>query len=751
MPSAQGISPSATVVDSAITAHEYGAILELQQTILELVALGCEAGAVLERLCQMAESLVPKAVATVLILDAEGQCLNVLSAPSVPPEGIPLLNGLRPGPHAGSCGNAVYLGEPVFVDNTLTDPRWQDLRHIARNFGLCACWSLPIRSANQRIIGTFALSSFEHGMPTAFQRRLLDICASIASIVIERREQAVLLTQSALRLRLAATAFANAADAIIVTDHDNRIVEVNRAFERIFGYAAEEVLGKNPNFLGSGQHDRGFYRRLWQSLDAEGQWSGEISNRHKSGETLQLWVSISALRGEGRAGERSYLAVYTDLSELRASQQKLAFMAYHDPLTGLANRAYLFERLERAIIDADRSRGWLALLFLDLDRFKNLNDTFGHLLGDKILIQVARRLQRLTRATDTLVRLGGDEFVILIEADGPTEQADAVAEKVLGALRRPFSHGGRRFLLSASIGIALFPDHGDTAETLLRNADTAMYEAKAQGRSTFVVYARDMSVRAEQMFTLETDLRIGLQNREFELYLQPKVDAITGAVAGAEVLLRWHHPRRGLLSPNDFLGVAEDTGLVIPIGDWVLEQTCALLCRLCAAGLELPLAVNLSGRQFNPADLDRLLGIVQDSGVPPRLLELEFTETFLMQHTQRTSQLLERIRAAGLQLAIDDFGSGYSSLSYLKQLPANCLKIDSSLIAEIEHDPRDLAILAAIVTMGHSLGLKVVAEGVDTATQHRLLRDAGCDLLQGYLFGEPMPIEQFFERLRHAS
>ncbi len=733
---------------SDLDAAEQEQILHLQQDILERVALGHDYREVLDQLCRMAEALVPKAVASIMLLDEARDHLDVLAAPNVAVEGVQALNGLRPGPGAGSCGNVIYRQEAVFVTNTLTDPRWQDIRLLARNLGLGACWSVPVRAAGDAVVGTFALSSFEERAPTTFHRRLLAIGAHVVGIVLQREAQEAQLRENRQRLLLAAVTFDQAAEGIVITDRHNRVLEVNRAFSEISGYAPEEIIGRDPGFLSSGRHGSAFYEAMWVALGRSGHWQGEVWNKRKSGEAFPQWMSISVIRDAD--GELSnYLAVFSDLTQLRESQRQLEYMAYHDPLTGLANRNLLFDRIGHAAELVRRRGGQLAVLLLDLDRFKNLNDSHGHAVGDEVLRRVAERLRGALGTGDTLARIGGDEFVVLSEGLATPEAVLTLAERLLEGLAEPLAVAGERFVLRGSIGISLYPQDGGDAETLLKHADTALYSAKSAGRNQAAFYRPELTRRAQQSLQIENALHQAIEREEFVVHYQPKFAADGRRLTGAEALVRWYHPELGMVSPGEFIPVAEESGLIVPIDEWVT----ATACRQLAAWLELPVApfsisINLSARHLTEAAVRRLIDIIEESGAPAERVELELTETHLMQQPEESERLLRLLHGVGFRLAIDDFGSGYSSLAYLKRFRVDTLKIDQTLVRDIESDANDLAIARTAVAIGHSLELKVVAEGVETEGQMQLLVDGGCDELQGFLLARPLPAEEFERLLR---
>jgi diguanylate cyclase (GGDEF)-like protein/PAS domain S-box-containing protein len=546
------------------------------------------------------------------------------------------------------------------------------------------------------------------------------------------------------RLTQWATAFQNTSEGVMITDPDGRILDVNRAFCEITGYELDEVRDQTPNVLRSGRHDESFYQAMWATLKAAGKWQGEIWNRHKNGGVYPEWLSISQV-SNGRGETVNYVGVFADISSIKETELRLLHLAHHDPLTDLPNRLLCAARLGHAIDQAARHPRQLAILFLDLDRFKNINDTLGHALGDELLVQTARRLQECVRQEDTVARLGGDEFVVILENLADPDDAGKVTEKILAALQRPFSLGEHQVVVTASVGVSLYPRDGRDCEILLKHADVAMYRAKGLGRNNHAYYKPELTESAEGHFALEHKLRGALERDELELFFQPQVSAGDNRMVGAEVLLRWRHPELGLVEPGRFLPIAEETGLIRPIGEWVLREACRQALAWRQAGLPaLRLAVNLSGQQLTPDGIDEQLeAILRDTGITPSCLELEITESFLMQNPETSVPVLYALKARGISLAIDDFGTGFSSLGHLKRLPVHKLKIDQSLVRDIPADPDDEGTAKAVIALGHSLGLTVIAEGVETERQRDFLRREGCDELQGYLYGHPSPADEF--------
>jgi diguanylate cyclase (GGDEF)-like protein/PAS domain S-box-containing protein len=554
------------------------------------------------------------------------------------------------------------------------------------------------------------------------------------------------------RLRLAAGVFDGSHDGIMVVDRYRKIIAVNPAFTRITGYAPEEVVGQTPRVLSSGRHGREFYETMWAAIERDAAWEGELWNRRKDGLTYPEWLSISIIRDT--AGEVShYIGVFSDISSQKADQERIHFLAYYDALTQLPNRSLLADRFQQAAAMVQRSRRMLAVLFIDLDRFKQVNDSLGHQTGDELLKVVAERLADCLRESDTLARLGGDEFVLLLPDTEVAEDAVVVAEKCKCALSLPVMVAGHELRVTPSIGIALCPQDGETLDVLLRNADTAMYAAKDAGRNTFQFFTGDMNARIFARMLLESEMRQGLERGEFVLHYQPQVDVGRGRIIGVEALVRWQHPTQGLVYPGSFIAVAEETGLIVPLGDWVLRQACQQNAAWQAAGLPpIVVAINVSALQFRMKDFyASIMAGMMLAGLDARWLELELTESILIEDVDETLRMLDRLKGLGVSLSVDDFGTGYSSLSYLKRFPVDKLKVDQSFVRDLTDDADDRAIAASIIAMGHRLGLRVVAEGVETAEHLAILRDEHCDEYQGYFFSRPVPADEIEKLLREQT
>ena len=558
--------------------------------------------------------------------------------------------------------------------------------------------------------------------------------------------------QAEVQLRQAATVFDNTMEGILITDAECNIVAVNQAFTNITGFASEDVLGRNPRLLQSGLHDKAFYQALWQTVEHSGQWQGEIWNRRKDGEMFPAWENISVVRdGQGRITH--YVAVLADISPLKQAEERLTHLAHHDSLTGLPNRLAFAAGLEQALERAKRHQQKLALLFLDLDRFKLINDTLGHTAGDKLLQVIAERLKNSVRAEDVAARLGGDEFTIILEEIAHAEAAALLAQKIIRAVAEPVHLGDRDVVTSTSIGISVYPDDADNVGDLAKAADAAMYRAKSRGRNTYEFYTRELTALAMQHLAVESNLRLALARDEFILHYQPQIEVASGNLRGVEALLRWQHPELGLILPDQFIEVAEESGIIDGIGDWVLHTACAQARRWQDSGLPpIRIAINLSGHQIIYDHTVETLRIAFDQcGLNPGdvLFELEITESML-QSGERALDTLERLRRLGISIAIDDFGTGYSSLSQLKHLPVDTLKIDRSFMRNVPNDTDNKTIISAIVSLGHSLGLRVIAEGLETPAQLAFLVELGCDEAQGFLISEAVPPERIAALLEQA-
>jgi diguanylate cyclase (GGDEF)-like protein/PAS domain S-box-containing protein len=607
--------------------------------------------------------------------------------------------------------------------------------------------SLPLRCAGAPV-GVLNLLTDHLDPDNAEEGQLLDEVAIDISFALTQLERAAAQRGIDDRVRLHAAALESTRDGVIMTDLAGRIVSVNRAFTEITGFTEAEAIGQTPRLLRSGQHDADFYQELWASLRDTGTWQGEMCNRRKDGELYTQLMSVSGV-ADAAGRPAHYVSVFTDITRIKRTEAQLTHLAHFDPLTGLPNRFLTTFRLDHALEQAERAGHRLAVLFLDLDNFKTVNDGLGHATGDALLAAVARRLRARLRREDTLGRLGGDEFVLLLEHLEEPQQAAFVAEDLLEALSAPFSLGsGHDLYVQASIGISLYPDDGSRGEDLIRDADAAMYQAKRAGRNTFRFYTEALTAAASARLSMETRLRRALEQNEFELYYQPLVHLPDRRMMGAEVLARLCPPGLEPISPAVFIPLMEETGLIVALGEWVQREACRQGRAWLDAGYQLGcLAVNVSVSEIRRGGLGaRLKTILEETGFPPGQLEIELTESGLMEQGGRAEAFLQDLKAQGVRLSLDDFGTGYSSLAYLKRFPLDKLKIDRSFINDIPDDPNDAQLSATIIAMARNFGLTVLAEGVETEAQLDFLLGEGCDACQGYLFSPPLPAAEFERR-----
>ncbi len=545
------------------------------------------------------------------------------------------------------------------------------------------------------------------------------------------------------RLRQAAAVFDCTHEGVLVTDSNGMIVHVNRAFMAITGYQRDEVLGQQPSLFKSGHHPPTFYQAMFATLNSTGEWSGEIWNRRKSGEIYPQWQTIRIIHDD-RGRRSQYVAVFSDISAIKNSEHELKHLAHHDPLTDLPNRLLFSDRVEQALASAQIHQRGCALLLIDLDHFKMINDSLGHTIGDQLLKAVAKHLKAMFGPGVTLARLGGDEFAVLAESCPQVAEAAALAQRIIDGLREPFYINGNRLFINTSVGISQFPGDALSAEQMLRNAGSALSKAKSTGRDGYALYTEELTAHAQQRVEIAFELRRALEQQELRVHYQPVHDLKTSRLVGVEALVRWAHPQRGLVSPAEFIPIAERTGLIAEIDAWVMQQACEQMCQWQAIGVVLSfVAVNISSRLFARSELYQQVARVLDAtGLDPAYLELEVTESAVMDDPEVALEQMHRLRELGVRLAIDDFGTGYSSLLRLKRLPVQKLKIDQGFVAGLPWDEDDAAIVRVIIALARSMGMQVHAEGIEQVEQAGFLLEHGCDLGQGYWFGRPVPAEQ---------
>ncbi|MBI5659276.1 MAG: EAL domain-containing protein [Nitrosomonadales bacterium] len=613
---------------------------------------------------------------------------------------------------------------------------------LLADMGIESYGGIPLRDSKGDALGLLAVM---HSAPLENVERVRSQLQLVSARVAAELERKAFEDS----LRLSSLVLQNSSEGMVVTDENNLIVAVNPAFTRITGYSFEEVQGKDPKILRSGHHDKSFYQAMWQELNSAGQWQGEIWDKRKNGEVHAKRLIINTIRN-GAGGVFCRVALFSDITEKKQSEELIWRQANFDALTGLPNRRMFRDRLEQETVKSDRADLPLALLLIDLDEFKEVNDTLGHDMGDILLKQAALRITGCVRATDTVARLGGDEFAVVLSQLADASHAEDSAQKILAGLAEPFRLGSEIVYVSASIGISLYPSDAADIESLMKEADQAMYVAKNQGRNRFSYFTPALQEAAQKRLRLTNDLRGALASGQFHVYYQPIVELATGDIRKAEALIRWRHPERGMVSPAEFIPLAEKTGLIVEIGYWVFREAAHQVSRWQARfGEAFQISVNRSPVQFREHLVQNhlpCLAYLDELQLSGQSMVFEITEGLLLDNSPGVADSLFKFRDAGIQVSLDDFGTGYSSLSYLKKFDIDYLKIDRSFVEHLENDASNMALCEAIIVMAHKLGLKVIAEGVETAEQRKLLADAGCDYGQGYLFSRPVPPEEF-ERL----
>jgi diguanylate cyclase (GGDEF)-like protein/PAS domain S-box-containing protein len=554
------------------------------------------------------------------------------------------------------------------------------------------------------------------------------------------------------QLQLAANIINGTHEGILVTDHQGIIQAVNPAFSIITGYDANEAVGRGANLLKSDHHDEAFYRELWQAVATTGHWEGEIWNRRKNGEVYPEWLNISTLPAQGTTPAR-HVAIFHDITENHKSAERIRHLAFHDVLTGLPNRTLFQDRLEHALERAKREGNRLAVMFMDLDGFKAVNDSLGHDIGDLLLQEVATRMRlRLRRGADTVARLGGDEFVVLMENLKDPEHCAFQAECILEDILKPMEIRDHNVQVGASMGMAFYPEDGNEALHLMKCADAAMYSAKASGKGTYRFFQPEMLASISTRLSLETELRQAIVQRQLVLHYQPKVCMSDQRLTGVEALVRWPHPTRGMIMPGDFIPIAEETGLIVPLGNWVLEEACRQAAAWIADGLQITIAINISARQITKGRLpESVTALLAQYRIPATALQIEITESAFMADPDAAIAVLDQLRSIGLSIAVDDFGTGYSSLARLSGMPIDMVKIDRSFVLNAEHSHKDVQVVRTVIALAEALGLDVVAEGVESVGQATLLKDSGCDICQGYYFAHPQAAEQLTDWIKSRA
>ncbi len=725
-----------TNITEAKRQHDLAA-LRLQW--LEAAAQGVRLADLLSRLALGVEALLPQCTVCIQCLDADDRHLCLVAAPSLPPAYVEAIEGTVLGEEAGSAGLAMGRAAPVVADMA-TAPCWKKYRGLLLPLGYTSSRSHLIISGGQ-VLGCFDLYQRSVGDLNAADDAVLQIALQVAAA-------AVLRERGKDKVRIASRALKQANLALTILDRREHIIDVNDCFETQTGYRRDDVIGQHMSVLSGSDNARAIWSRWREALLASNGFEGECTLVRKNGSRYVANVISSVLRN-GQGDVTHYISVQQDISEQKSSEAMLHKMAFFDAMTGLPNRRLLLDRLEMVLASGRRHRRVSALIFIDIDQFKRVNDVFGHSVGDEALRVLAKRLQSVVRSQDTVARLGGDEFVVLLPEVGSGISSDVsrsvrrIADKLLEVVRQPFELNRHQHHLRASMGITLLPKGLETAEDLLREADIALYRSKAEGRGDVTFFESGMQLQVQEYAELERDLRQAFVHGELYIFIQPQVDR-DGRTVAAEALTRWCHPSRGFIPPVQFIPIAEESGLIVELGEWIFTEVCKLSVRLSAAGRALPISINVSLRQFQHTDfVKRISAILQHTGANPENLVLEVTESLLSDNMDDVLSAMYALSALGLQFSIDDFGTGYSNLARLKQMPLRELKIDKSFVQDLAAGTNDAAIVAAILGIAKSLQLSVVAEGVETWEQADFLLQSGCDRLQGYLYAKPGPAEVF--------
>ncbi|CAM8665832.1 COG5001 Predicted signal transduction protein containing a membrane domain, an EAL and a GGDEF domain [Comamonadaceae bacterium] len=722
-----------------------------ERSLLEMLASDVPLQSIMSEFILRYETIFPGILGSVLLMDEEGQHLMQGASPSLPTAYSEAIHGMPIGPEVGSCGTAAYTAREVLVSDIANDPRWADYKTLALSHGLRACWSVPIRSTKGKVIGTFANYYRVARMPSDSELQAARRSAYLLSLAIENDlndrqiQQDRQAIEEAGRYRQAI--LDSMVDGLVTLDLNGRIHTYNNAACRMMGrdpnatrpQTLNELLGTQMPVNAAG------HLTLLGTVDSIEGSTVEVNGRHANGALRPISVSASRIP---HTEQDTFVVTLRDITQQRQDEEEIRRLAFYDPLTGLPNRRLLMDRVRQAMVNSARLSQHGALMFLDLDHFKLLNDTLGHDVGDELLQQVAYRLRSCVREGDSVARLGGDEFVVLLEglSESPKEaanQAEVVAHKILDALALPYSLRGHGYNSTPSIGIVVFMEDQETMDDLLKKADVAMYQAKAAGRNTARFFDPVMQAAVTTHAELAKEIRLGLQRHEFVLHYQVQIDS-QGRCTGAEALVRWNHRVRGLVSPAHFIPLAEETGMILPLGEWVLESACQQLVEWSRNPMTAhwTLAVNVSASQLaQPEFVSSVSKVLQRSGAPAAKLKLELTESMLVNDVEDIIVKMMAIKELGVSFSLDDFGTGYSSLSYLKRLPLSQLKIDQSFVRDVLTDPSDAVIARTVVALGHSLGLTVIAEGVETVEQRNALAAMQCDAFQGYFFGRPAPAD----------
>ena len=714
--------------------HEF--IEHARAKVMELLIKTTPLKEILQTILEILDIDKTNMMSSILLLDKDQNRLFTSVSSNLPTFYNKAIDGVEIA--VGSCETAAFTNKRVIVQDIQKHPYWKKFRELATKANLSACWSEPIIGSDGEVLGIFAIYNNKPSTPTNQELKLLGFSSNLATLAIEK-------SLADEQLLLSSHVFSDSHEGITITDTSGKILDVNPAFCKVTGYSKEEVIGKTPSILASGKQTKSFYQKMWNSINEKGYWHGEVWNRKKTGELYAELLSISAIKDDG--GEvLNYIGLFSDITKSKKQQEKLNLMAHYDLLTQLPNRALFSDRFHQAIAHSKRTKSKLAVCFLDLDNFKLVNDTYGHQVGDLLLIEVSKRITSCLRQEDSVSRQGGDEFALLISNLDSIQQCCFTIERILEELSRPFSIQGHAHKISATCGITFYPDDNGEIDTLLRHADQAMYQAKLAGRNRYHLFNPEKDLQVIHLHTKLEEIDIAIDKGEFQLFYQPKVNMKTGKVYGAEALIRWIHSDKGLIPPLDFLPVVKGTEIEIKLGDWVINQALSQLSQWMAQGIELEISVNISSEHLlSSSFVSRLKqSLSRYPNIPPHLLELEVLESSALNDLDSIGEIIKICRyQLGVNVALDDFGTGYSSLAHLRNLSANTIKIDQSFVRDMLEDPSDYAIIEGVIGLSNSFARKIIAEGVETTEHGLLLMLMGCDSAQGYGIAKPMPQSDF--------
>lgn len=706
-----------------------------QKEILRLIVTGCPLSQTLEEIIGITSQLFPSSISLILVSDEKEEYLQIGAAPGVDREIQQLLNGAPIISGLSSFSQAAFSKQTVIVTDIASNESCGDTRNAALRVGYKSCWAYPLLK-EERLLGVIGMYYREARSPLDEEKKFIVDISDLAMIAIAH-------DKSERRMRILSSAIEQTDSLIVIMDREGMIEYVNLAFEQATGYLKEEVQGTRIIPVKSEFHNKAFYTKLWDTIHRGESFCDVFINRRKNGLLYYEEKTITPLKDEHN-NIVHFVSTGKDITERMDTQKQLQHMAHHDPLTNLANRTLLLAHLDKALAQAQRDKCMVALMFFDLDRFKTVNDSLGHSMGDHLLKTIAQRLHECVRGGDIVSRLGGDEFTVMLPVIRKIEEPAHVAQNLLDTLRQPIVINGHEIFCTASIGITLYPDDAKNTEELLKNADLAMYRAKALGGDSYEFFTEELTKQSHQRLDMENKLRYALARNELSLHYQPQINIQSGDVCGFEALLRWEQSELGIIPPNVFVPILEETGLIIPVGEWVFETACAYARRLQLAGLHnFRMAVNLSARQFHNKQLvSSIKQHLSDSTLESHHLEIEITESLLIENIDTTTFMLNELSGMGVNISIDDFGTGYSSLAYLKCFPINTIKIDRAFVRDLTTDPDDRSIITAIIAMAQSLGYKVIAEGVETSEQLEFLREQRCDEIQGYIISRALSAEE---------